>query len=398
MSDVKVVKKGQFLFRAGDKITSVYVIQSGQVNVCLQKNGKILDIMTVGNGYVFGDLVVLGTGVYLYSGLAQQELKVTEIPVDIFKSQYETLGSVHKTFIKTTAEKLKWAVNEIKNYKQEKSAMPCSDDSIPRAFGAIFHVLNHKGLKDGTKAKVDWMTLRNYSQRIFGESPKRIEQITQILVKLKSAEYLLGKDVSNPDPDSPDTEIQGFEIYDLPALEAFFEFYQYYYFKGGKAELLKYDDGNFNTLKLLLMAFATAVPDRFGTVSQDFNEVVEFFKTYGVQLGNGHFTALESKGLFCKRKTANDKVLLQFDKKEFETQVNIWSLVREIDKLNEKGIVDMNDFDEGPRKRIQSVSEGGVECSHCKNIMAVESKFCSECGTKNSGLGSKPHNSERKAA
>src|SRR4051812_12600025 len=104
MSDVKVVKKGQFLFKAGDKIQTVYVIQSGQVNICLQKNNKIMDVMTVGNGYVFADLTVLGTNVYLYSGLAQQELKVTEIPLDIFKAQYEGLNATYKTFIKTMAE------------------------------------------------------------------------------------------------------------------------------------------------------------------------------------------------------------------------------------------------------------------------------------------------------
>jgi len=395
MSDVRVVKKGQFLFKAGDKIQTVYVIQSGQVNICLQKNNKILDIMTVGNGYVFADLTVLGTNVYLYSGLAQQELKVTEIPLDIFKAQYESLNVTYKTFIKTMAEKLKWAVNEVKNGKQEKLAVPCAEESIPRAFGSLFHVLNHKGIKDNTKAKVDWLTLRNYSQRIFGESPKRIEQVSQILVKLKLGDYILGKDPNNVDPEAPDTEIQGFEIFDLGGLEAFFEFYQYYYFKGGKSELLKFDDANYNTLKILLMAFANVTADKFGTASHDFNQVVEFFKDYGVQLGNGHFTALEAKGLFCKRKTVDGKVMLQFDKKEFEVQINMWSIIREIDKLNEKGVVDMSDIDEGPKKKVQI--ENGLECTQCKTVILSDSKFCSECGAKVVQSTLKP-GAEKKAA
>ena len=381
MSEVKVLKKGQFLFKAGDKIQAVFVIQTGQVNICLQKNNKIFDIMTVGNGYVFADLVVLGTGQYLYSGLAQQELRYTEIPVDVFKSQYESLNSVHKTFIKTMADKLKWAVNEVKNAKQDKSAQLIGEDSIPRVFGSMFHVLNHKGLKDGNKAKVDWMTLRNYSQRIFGESIKRVEQASQILVKLKLAEYTMGRDPSAA-ADPEESDIQGFTVHDLPALEAFFEFYQYYYFKGGKSELLKYDEANFNTLRLLLMAFADVTPDKFGVASKDFNAVVDFFKDYGVSLGNGHFTALESKGLFCKRKNAADgKVLLQFDIKEFKVQIDIWSLIKEIDKLNEKGIVDVTDIDEGPRKK-SAISAAGMECTSCHSMIALESKFCSECGNK----------------
>ena len=33
MSEVKVVKKGQFLFKTGEKIPAVFVIQAGQVNL-----------------------------------------------------------------------------------------------------------------------------------------------------------------------------------------------------------------------------------------------------------------------------------------------------------------------------------------------------------------------------
>ncbi len=279
------------------------------------------------------------------------------------------------------ADRLKWAVNEVKNAKQEKSSVPISEEHIPRVFGSMFHVLNHKGLKEGTKAKIDWLTLKNYSQRIFGESPKRVEQAAQILVKLKQAEYILGRDPNNVDPEAPDTEIQGFEVFDLPSVEAFFEFYQYYYYKGGKSELLKYDEQNFNTLKLLISAYTEIVPDKYGIVSKDFNQVVDFFKGYNISLGNGHFTALEGKGLFCKRKNSTDgKVLLQFDIKEFKVQIDIWSLVREIDKLNERGLVDMLDIDEGPKKK--QVIENGTECTSCKTILSLDSKFCNECGTK----------------
>ena len=388
MSEAKIIKKGQFLFKAGDKIQSVFVIQSGQVNLCLQKNNKILDIMTVGIGYVFADLIVLGTNQYLYSGLAQLELKVIEIPLDVFKIQYDSLTPMNKSFIKAMADKLKWSVNEVKNLKQDRVSVPCSEDSVPRVFGSIFHVLNHKGLKDGNKSKVDWLTLRNYSQRIFGESLKRVEQITQILVKLKQGEYVMGIDPNSPDSEEK-TEIQGFEIYDLPSLEAFFEFFQYYYYKGGKTELIKFDEANYNTLRILLLSFAKITADKYGVVSRDFNEVMEFFKEYGISLGNGHFTGLESKGLFCKRKnTADGKIILQFDIKEFKTQIEMWVLIKEIDKLNEKGFVDMADIDAGPKKKI---AISGMECVECHSIVSLDSKFCGECGAKFSS-------SERKAA
>ncbi|MFZ3228785.1 MAG: cyclic nucleotide-binding domain-containing protein [Pseudobdellovibrio sp.] len=377
MSGVKVLKKGDYLFKEGEKIQSVWVIQSGQISVCIQKNKKNVEVMSVAAGYVFADLVVQGVLTYNFSALAMNEVKVAEIPLENFKQQFEALHQINKTFVKSMAEKLKWSMTELKSVKFEKDPAPCSDENIPQVFGAIFHVLNHKGLKEGISSKVDWTTLKQYSQRVFGESPKRVENASQVLVKLKLAEYIMGK---NPEEPEGKDEIHGFSIKDLTALESFFEFYQYYYYKGGKSEFLKFDETIYNTLRLLTMAYNGIEADRFGIVSKDFGEVTDFFKDYGVILGAGHFTALESKGLFCKRKpVANNKVHLQFEFKEFKTQQDIWRIIREIDKWNEKGFVDIADAEDMPKKK-KTIE--GVECDDCHAVMILHSKFCSECGAK----------------
>lgn len=396
MSNIRILKKGEYLFKDGDKIQTVFIIQSGQVCLCLQKNKKNIDLMNVGSGYVFADLIVLGQNQYNYSGLALQETKVVELPIEGFRQQYEGLHQIYKSMIKTTAEKLKWSINEIKNTKSEKNALACPEESIPKVFGTIFHVVNHKGIKDNNQAKVDWQTLKQYSQRIFGESIKRLEQATQILVKLKLAEYIYGKNPEDSEKPESKDEIQGFKVFDLNALESFFEFYQYYYYKANKSELIKFDEPNYNVLRLLIMAYQDVVPDKFGIVTRDFNEVAEFFAEYGLNLGAGHFTALEGKGIFCKRKnTTDNKVLLQFEIKEFKTQIEIWKILKEIEKWNEKGFVDLNDIDEGPKKK-QTVE--GHECHECHSVMSFQSKFCSECGVKLILPTTNHHIIEKKAA
>ena len=392
MSGTKVLKKGDFLFKEGEKIQSVFIVQSGQINLCLQKNKKIIDIMSVGVGYVFADLVIQGLSNYNYSALIMSETRVVEIPVANFKQQFESLHQVNKAFVKGLAEKLKWTMNEVKSARFERDPSACPDDAVPKVFGTIFHVMNHKGLKEGTSAKMDWQTLRQYSQRILGESLKRLEQATQLLVKLKLADYIYGK---NPDDPEAKEEIQGFFLRDLTALESFFEFYQYYYYKGGKSELLKFDEANYNFLRILVLSYEGTVPDHFGIVSKDLAEVTEFGKPYGLNIGAGHFTSLESKGLFCKRKSvAAGKVQLQFEIKEFKTQQDIWQIIREIDKWNEKGFVDMLDVDEGPKKKK---IVNGVECQDCQFVMILNSKFCSECGARLTRQGSHEEN-EKKAA
>ncbi len=392
MAGAKFLKRGEYLFKEGEKIQSVWVIQSGQISLCLQKNKKNVDIMSVGIGYVFGDLIVLGLTNYNFSAMATQETKVAEIPLDIFKQQFDSLHQVNKSFVKGLSEKLKYTMSEVRSARFEKDPSACPEDAVAKVFGTLFHVMNHKGLKEGTSAKMDWQTMRQYSQRIFGESIKRLEQATQLLVKLKLANYIYGK---NPDDPNAKDEIQGFFVHDLSAIEAFFEFYQYYYYKGSKSELLKFDESNYNFLRLLVLALDGVEADRFGIVSKDLGEVTEFVKSYGVNMGAGHFTSLEGKGLFCKRKVvAEGKVLLQFEIKEFKTQQNIWKIIREIDKWNEKGMIDMLDVDEGPKKKNVV---NGTECPECHIVMVANSKFCSECGCKLAFTGA-PDEVEKKAA
>ena len=54
----------------------------------------------------------------------------------------------------------------------------------------------------------------------------------------------------------------------------------------------------------------------------------------------------------------------------------------------------MADVDDGPKKKV---AIDGVECVECHSIVALESKFCGECGAKvvsKAGM----HGSEKKAA
>lgn len=392
MSNARTLKRGEFLFKETDKIQTVYIVQSGQISLQFLKNKKNIEVMTVSTGYVFADQIVLASAVYTYSAMASQETKIIEIPVEAFKSQYESFHQIYKSFIKTSCERLKWAMTEIKNKKSDKDMVACGVEEIPRAFGFLYHSMKHKGVIDGLSCRADWATLRQYSQRIFGESLKRTEQVTQILVKLKLAEYVMT--AKDEDDVMSKPEISGFKIYDLAALESFFEFYQYYYYKGNKQNLLRPDEINYNVLNILLMAFEKSEIDKSGIVSRDLNEVTDFFKDYGISFGSGQLTALETIGLFCKRKpAANNQVLLQFELKEFKQIFNSWRILREVEKWNDRNMVDIYEQEETPKKKILIL--GGVACGSCKHVMVSAAKFCSECGAR---IESSAVDTEKKAA
>ncbi|MGZ3770471.1 MAG: cyclic nucleotide-binding domain-containing protein [Bdellovibrio sp.] len=374
---VKTFKKGEMIYKDGEKITSVYLIQSGGVNQCLVRGKKNIDLFQLGSSHILGEQVIVGQNTHATSAVASTETKVLEIPLDALRQQYETAPQMLKVIIKSLADRLRLAVNDVRSSKLEKDSSPCPEDQVAKVFGSVFHTANHKGDRSQAgRIIMDWSMMKQYSQRVFGESPKRLEQAINILVKLKMALYEMGKSIDNPE--GPD-EIQKVHFMDLPLVESFFEFYQYYYFKGGRSEILKVDELCQQMLGGLIKLTENEQPDRFGIVSVDFTKFTEHCKNeIGINLNNDHFNRLENKGVFMKRKNSGTGVLLQFEIKEFRSIFQSWKMLKEIDKWNEKGFVDMDEKEEKPKKR----NANGPTCPACSVELQAGAKFCHECGHK----------------
>ena len=374
---LRTLKKGEFLYNEGDKILNIFLIQSGAVNLCLARNKKNIDMFPVGASQILGEQVLLGLSSFSTAAVATTETKVLEIPVDVFKQQFETAQQMYKIIIKSLSERLKITMAEVRSHRMEKEGSPCPEDQTAKAFGVIFHTANHKGEKKDGKVSIDWGLYRQYSQRVFGESLKRLEQATNLLVKLKLASYEMGKDPD--DPEGPE-QITKVHFLDHGAVENFFEFYQYYYFKGGKTEVLKIDDTILSVLGGLLTVSENAAPDRYGMVSVEFPKVVEHFKNeLSMNFTPDTLTRLEQKGLFTKRKTnSNNDVQLQFEIKEFIGFFKNWRILREVEKWNEKGSVDPYEAE----KKVVKKSTAGPACPACSATLIDGQKFCGECGAK----------------
>ncbi len=376
----KVVKKGEFLFKEGDKIQHIHLIQQGAISLVLVRPKKNIDLATLNSSQVIGEQGLYGGTTYPFSAMATVETKIVEIPLDSFSKVVETSPQMIKVLVKSLVDRLKALTSEVKSSKMEKDSSPCPEDQVAKIFGTVFHTANHKGTRNEKNANhvtVDWTMFKQYSQRIFSESPKRLEQAICVLVKLKLASFEMGRPPE--DPEGPE-QIMKVNILDLSAVEAFFEFYQYYYFKGtAKSEVLKVDDSCHNLLNHLTAMSEGLELDRFGVVTLDFQKTLDHFKQeVGLNLNTDHFTRLEQKGIFAKRQARQDgSVVLQFEVKEFKTTQKIWRILKEIDKWNEKGLVDLNEVEVKAKKKTD-----GSACPQCTANLPAQSKFCPECGLK----------------
>lgn len=376
---VKVFKKGDVIFKEGDKISSMMLIQIGSVAVCLQRQKRNIDIFQLGPSHVLGEQALLGANTHTFTAIATTETKVVEVPVDIFKQNLEAGAQLVKALVKSLNDRLKITLNEVRTFRLDKDASPCPEDQVAKVYGCIYHIANHKGAKDAkepNKRTMDWGPMKQYAQRVFAEPIKRMENAINILVKFKLAQYEMGRPPE--DPEGPE-QIMKVHFLDITAIENFFEFYQYYFFKTGKSEVLKVEDQPSLLLNHFIELCNGVQPDRFNVVTLDYAKVLERFKTdLNITLNQDHFARLEQKGLFMKRQTRQDNsIVLQFDVREFKsTQLN-WRFIKEIEKWNEKGSVDPNEKEVVVKKKPDAQL-----CPQCSTEFVPNAKFCSQCGYK----------------
>ncbi len=381
----KTLKKGETLFKEGDKITHLFFIQGGQVQAALIRK-RPLELFSVTANSFLGEQALVGSLTHTFSAYALSEVKYVEIPVDLLKQQVEASQPL-KLIVKSLAERYKLLLSEARSKRLESDSSPCPDDMVSKIFGSFFHSANQKAQKVQNDPKVtdanwewevDYFVLKNYAQRVFLESPKKIEQVSNILIKLK-----LALPVKGPNPDKPEEGedvLVSLKLREMGLLQSFIEFYQYYYFKALKPDLLKVDDICFQIVSVFDDLGRSIEPDKKGLINLDYAQVLDQVqKTKGISIKSDHFSLLESKGVYLKRATNSEgKPILQFEKREIHYTLFFWKILKEIDKWNINGFVDLEEKETSPMQQNSEIKK----CPACGAEANESQKFCSNCGEK----------------
>jgi hypothetical protein len=374
MDNTKKLKKGEQLFKEGEPITSVYLIQTGKLALLSERSGKSLEVASLGPSSVVGEHALFMSGRHEFTGEAIQETRVLEVPLELMKQQFEKCAPGIKLLVKSVGEEVRQGRKAAKMLKFETEKVPCPQGVIHRIFTELHLIARHIGKKNPenvNQINVAWDALKLYASRFFGESPQRMRTLLDALLKLKLVEFTVRE------TEEGEEELSDVKLLNAQVFEDFAEFYQYHLFKGSRAEAIFVDSLALRVAKAFTELSEGAEVDHKGASKLDWTNVLAACKSkYLLDLKNTHLDLLEKKGLFVKRQSFDDgRLQLSFDRNEFAKMAQFWAIILEIDKWNTKGFVDLNEKEE-------VAASSGPACPQCSGVIEAKHKFCPHCGAK----------------
>lgn len=375
MGELKTFKRGQQIYKEGEKSASAYLIQSGMVSVYLPKQKKNIELYRLTGGQVLAEEALYNLPLTA-SAVAINDVTVIELRVDATRQLIDSTNPQLRAIVKALCDKQKVVNGELKTLRAEQDTSPCPPDAVAKVFGVLYHVVNYTGTKKDNKATISWANLKRYAHRVFLESPIRLEQAFNVLVKLKLAEVQMIK--SETDENAPD-EMGTCTFHDLAMVERFFEYFQNFHFKGGNANLLKYDEKCTQTAQALVKVSEGEKTDRNGVVYLNYKTVCDRLKAMlGPSFNPDAILRLEQKGLFVKRESNDRGGQLSFFRSEFISMLDNWKFLREIEKWNDLGFVDLKEGQASPT--AADAQKEILTCPTCLSQITEAMRFCPACG------------------
>jgi CRP-like cAMP-binding protein len=330
----RTLRPGDVLLKPGDRVASVYIVQSGRLAVFQNRSSQLIEIAQLAAPECIGEESVFGPVSWSLQVTATRDTTVLEIPTTLIPEQIKATPPHTRELFKALNERAKALLTELRTTRGDRGTTACPPDETAKTFSILFHSMRIIG-KEGKIGETgvttaNWKEVLTFANDIFGENEVRFESAAQILVRLDYAEM--------------DASGENYTVKAMRTLENFVDYYGGYHFKGGYANLLKTHPKmtriTQEMLKLVQDPSIGAKVDRGGVAHLPYKPAVDALKQAIQGFEADQIFRLEQKGLFVKRTATNDGGVLSFLKMDFEQMLENWGILREVEIWNENGYVD----------------------------------------------------------
>lgn len=221
--ELKALRRGEVVYQQDEPIPTSYLIKSGLASLALMKNGQAIDLGKAGSGHIIGEERLWGDEFSSCQIVVENEIKLEPINLKQALAPAEASNPFLRLFLRSLIDKQKTWWSLLLKSRAKGDTTPCPIDKIVKLFAVIYHVSSYIGEKKNGGITVVWPTFKKYCQRVFLESPVRLEAAVYILVRAGAAK--LEMIPCETDPDAPD-ELGFVHFTDLERVKKFYEWYR----------------------------------------------------------------------------------------------------------------------------------------------------------------------------
>ncbi len=244
LESFKLFKRGETLFSVGEPADRVYLLQSGIASVSVARAGRAVEISQVNAPQLLGQEALWGFATWGATAVANNDVRVIEVPIARAQELLSNGSPLLKVYGRAILAKQKAISESLLEIKLESDPVPCPPKRVTQLFAVIFHVSRQSGTRKGDSTTVVWPAFKKYAQRVFLESPVRLEQAVNLLVKLGLAQLEMVK--CETDPEAPD-ELGFVHFNRLERVQAFFQAYRQHHYSGDPTALTEGDTDGINS-------------------------------------------------------------------------------------------------------------------------------------------------------
>ena len=413
--------RGENFLKPGQRLQHITILRSGDVGAFHLKGDHLTSITRFKAPEIIGEEAVGGAVQCPHSIIALSDVQVIEIAGEEIRELIPNLEPMLQLFLKGLTERARASGAMVRELGNQRQQLACSPEQTAKAFGVVLHTARALNLDAPANPGVDqstssWAEFKRFAFEVFQEPVLRLEETVRILSKLGYARL-----------EQPRSEELGrLHLLNSLQIENFCDYYRYYYFKGGNAELLK-TNAKMTRLTEEFLKFSEAYPvDRSGNVSMPFKATMDALKgALGKTFEADQLSRLEQKGLYMKRTADGSGGTLAFFKADYLQMLLNWRILQEVELWNKNGFVEMSDLEplrepepvlpmppspadlqgtpdieaereywarlladwkaptelgQVPQVRTGVPSPGEVWCATCMSILYAGDKHCRVCG------------------
>lgn len=107
------VPKGQVLFREGETGQHAYAIESGLVQICVERGGKQVAIAKLGKGEIFGEMAIISEGKRSATAVALKDCRLLKLEAQQFHHRMEAMDPVMRMIVDVMLTRLRSTLEQL---------------------------------------------------------------------------------------------------------------------------------------------------------------------------------------------------------------------------------------------------------------------------------------------